>query len=499
MAWRGRASAGEHRAWANSGASSPRLDGDGNNEDLHAGRRRTGKRDRRRAHRGRPRVWLVNAWQDHVDAMNARGLILRDGSDRTVRVRAQTTCDGIGPVDLVVVLVKSYHTEEAVRSAAAAGVVGPLTVVMSMQNGLGHEDVIAGIVGRERTMAGKTYTGGVVLAPGHVIAGTRGKESIVGELDGQMSDRARRIADAFSAAGLATTVSDNIVGAMWDKLFINVATGALAGITRLTYGDLYQVPAIEACALGAVSEAMAVARALRVRIATTKPEEAWVHASAGLPPEFKTSMLQSLEKGLTDRDRLHQRFSRARGRALRRPYAGQPDARRLREGRRSRHAGCRGTSGTGSPSDEDDPQGHHRLRRRHRGQERTGIRQGHELGAGRGHAAGRRARRRLRPAPRCRALARRRRRDPPRGRHRRGLRRDAAGYAPRLRRALRRRRQAGAGGEADGTRSRRVQGDDRCLPRRAYRCGSPTTGARCRASSRCAISSATARSATSGW
>ena len=58
------------------------------------------------------------------------------------------------------------------------------------------------------------------------------------------------------------------------------------------------MPAIEACALAAVSEAMAVARALRVRIATTKPEEAWVHASAGLPPEFKTSMLQSLEKGL---------------------------------------------------------------------------------------------------------------------------------------------------------------------------------------------------------
>lgn len=243
-------------------------------------------------------VWLVDAWQDHVDAMNARGLILRDGTDRTVKVRAQTTCDGIGPVDVVVVLVKSYHTEEAVRSAAASGVVGPSTVVMSMQNGLGHEDVIAGIVGRERTMAGKTYTGGVVLGPGHVIAGTRGKESIIGELDGKPTDRARRIADAFSAAGLATTVSDDIVGAMWDKLFINVATGALAGITRLTYGDLYQVPAIEACALGAVAEAMAVARALRVRIATTKPEEAWVHASAGLPPEFKTSMLQSLEKGL---------------------------------------------------------------------------------------------------------------------------------------------------------------------------------------------------------
>jgi 2-dehydropantoate 2-reductase len=244
-------------------------------------------------------VRLVDTWREHVDAMNAQGLVMRDGGvDRTVRVRAQAGCEGIGPVDLVVVLVKSYHTEEAVRSAVDAGVVGPSTVVMSMQNGLGHEDVIAGIVGRERTMAGKTYTGGVVLAPGHVIAGTRGKETIVGELDGRVTDRARRVADAFCAAGLATTVSDNIVGAMWDKLFVNVGTGALAGITRLAYGELYRVKAIEACALEAIAEAMAVATALGVKLATERPVEAWLHASAGLPPEFKTSMLQSLEQGL---------------------------------------------------------------------------------------------------------------------------------------------------------------------------------------------------------
>lgn len=244
-------------------------------------------------------VRLVDTWREHVDAMNAHGLAMRDGGvDRTVRVRAQTGCEGIGPVDLVVVLVKSYHTEQAVRSAVDAGVVGPSTVVMSMQNGLGHEDVIAAIVGRERTMAGKTYTGGVVLAPGHVIAGTRGKESIVGELDGRVTDRARRVADAFCAAGLATTVSDNIVGAMWDKLFINVGTGALAGITRLAYGELYRVKAIEACALEAIAEAMAVARAMGVKLATERPVDAWLHASAGLPPEFKTSMLQSLEQGL---------------------------------------------------------------------------------------------------------------------------------------------------------------------------------------------------------
>jgi 2-dehydropantoate 2-reductase len=241
-------------------------------------------------------VWLVDAWAGHVDAMNARGLVLRDGGvDRTVRVKARTSADGIGAADLVVVLVKSYHTREAIANAPA--LVGPDTVVMSLQNGLGHEEILADVVGKAHVIAGKTYAGGVLLAPGHVIAGTRGKHTYVGELDGSMSERARRIAETFTGAGLPTEVSANILGTMWDKLLINVATGALAGITRLTYGDLYDVPEVRACALAAVGEGIVVATALGVKLTSDDPEYAWNLASAGLPAEFKTSMLQSLEKG----------------------------------------------------------------------------------------------------------------------------------------------------------------------------------------------------------
>jgi 2-dehydropantoate 2-reductase len=242
-------------------------------------------------------VWLVDAWAGHVDAMNGRGLVLRDGGvDRAVRVNARTSPDGIGPADLVVVLVKSYHTRAAIEQAGA--IIGPETVVMSLQNGLGHEEILAEVVGKERVLAGKTYAGGVLLAPGHVIAGTRGKHTYVGELDGRVTARATRIAETFTRAGLPTEVSANIVDTMWDKLLINVATGALAGITRLPYGGLYAVPEVEQCALAAVAEAIAVARALGVKLASERPEDAWKLAAEGLPAEFKTSMLQSIEKGV---------------------------------------------------------------------------------------------------------------------------------------------------------------------------------------------------------
>ena len=241
-------------------------------------------------------VWLLNRSKAHVDAMNASGLTLvTPAGERRVRVQAATDAAAIGPVDIVIVLVKSFHTRDAIAGAKA--LIGGRTVVLSLQNGLGHEDILAEAVGGNRVLAGKTYVGGVLLAPGRIISGTVGKQTYIGELDGSISARVKAIAAVFNGAGLATVVSDNILGTMWDKLLVNVATGALSGITRLSYGDLYAVPELKSTALAAVAEALAVARAAGVRLSFTEPVQAWDRAAEGLPSNFKASMLQSLEKG----------------------------------------------------------------------------------------------------------------------------------------------------------------------------------------------------------
>jgi 2-dehydropantoate 2-reductase len=241
-------------------------------------------------------TWLIDRSPTHVDAMRTHGLRVDDArGTRQVPVRATTLPGEAGEADVVIVLVKSFHTDAAIRGAMA--LVGPQTVVLSLQNGLGHEDILADAVGRERVLAGKTYVGGVLRGAGHIEAGVTGKHTIIGELDGSVSARVQRIADAFSGAGLATMVSDNIVGTMWDKLLVNVATGALTGITSLTYGQLYDEPLLKATSLAAVSEAIAAAQAAGVTLSMTDPEQAWTLAAEGLPGAFKTSMLQSLEKG----------------------------------------------------------------------------------------------------------------------------------------------------------------------------------------------------------
>jgi len=241
-------------------------------------------------------TWLLNRAGAHLEAIRQHGLtVIEDDIERSVRIHAASRAEEVGPVDLLIVLVKSFVTSEAIAGATA--LLGPQTVVLSLQNGLGHEDLLADVVGRDQVIAGKTYVGGVLLAPGRIRCGVEGKQTFIGELDGQVSARISHIAEVLRGAGLDTRVSENILGTMWDKLLVNVATGALTGITMLTYGQLYSEPLLRETALAAVGEAIAVAQAAGVTLSLTEPEQAWNLASAGLPASFKTSMLQSLEKG----------------------------------------------------------------------------------------------------------------------------------------------------------------------------------------------------------
>ena len=245
---------------------------------------------------GGSEVYFVDQWKEHIDKINENGLKMTDEKeDWYVKVDARTSAEGMGPVDLVIVLVKSFATKEAVSQLKETNVIGENTLVMSLQNGLGNEETIAEVVGEANVISGKTYVGGRLLSPGYVSAGVKGKYTYIGELTGEITDRIQAVCDEFNKAGLLCEVSDNIKGLIWDKLLINVAAGALCGITRLPYGPLYEEEYIKETAVAAIQEGIDVARAAGVKLKSEDPEYPWYAASEGLPETFKTSILQSLE------------------------------------------------------------------------------------------------------------------------------------------------------------------------------------------------------------
>ncbi|MDW3213263.1 MAG: ketopantoate reductase family protein [Ilumatobacteraceae bacterium] len=250
-------------------------------------------------------VTLVTRNDAHVSAIRRRGLLLVDDRERReVAVGAATSVDGLTPPDLLVVLVKSFDTRSAMEEAA--DLVGDDTLVLTLQNGVGCDEIIAEIVGADRVIAGRTFVGGRLTEPGVVEYGVEGRMTVLGELDGRVTDRLRVVADAFEASGMAVEISADIVAMAWEKLFVNVATGAWSALTGLPYGELSVHPEIERMAIATVQEAIDVARALGVGVTTSDPQVPWRRAWEGLPYGFKASMLQSVEKGSqTEVDVMH--------------------------------------------------------------------------------------------------------------------------------------------------------------------------------------------------
>ena len=249
-------------------------------------------------------VTLVTRNDQHIEHIRRDGLRLTGEAELTIEIGAATNSDSIRPPDLLIVLVKSFDTQAAIERAIR--IVADHTTVLTLQNGVGCEEIIGSVVGPERVIAGRTYVGGRMIEPGLVEFGAAGRRTTIGELDGARSTRVLAIAEAFESAGMAVDVSTDIVATMWEKLFVNVATGAWSALTGLAYGELSVHPDVEAGAIATVAEAIAVANALGVDVTTTDPEIPWRRAWEGLPDGFRASMLQSIDKGSrTEVDVMH--------------------------------------------------------------------------------------------------------------------------------------------------------------------------------------------------
>ena len=239
-------------------------------------------------------VTLLDVARPTVDAVRSRGLIIQNkgGEQETLRMSITDDPKEPGVVDLLLVFVKCYHTENAVRNAAP--MIGPNTVVLSLQNGWGNGPRIAGLVGRERVVLGVCYHSATVLAPGHVLHAGQGK-TFMGELDGSDSPRLQQIVQTFNQAGIAVEPSGQVLKEIWSKLALNVATLPTSSSVRVTADRLLDAPEMQELMKALLQEVVAVANGQGIPLAFDERWEAITGLLRKLAPNTKGSMLQDVE------------------------------------------------------------------------------------------------------------------------------------------------------------------------------------------------------------
>jgi 2-dehydropantoate 2-reductase len=209
-------------------------------------------------------VWLVDIRKENVEAMRLNGLTIEEkGKSLSVPVNAVTEVTSIGKADLVIFFVKTYQTERAVSDSLVLQ--KEETIFLTLQNGLGNEEVIYEKIDRNKVMVGVTGQGATLLGPCRIRHAGWGK-TFIGELDHRVTDRAIRVSQMFCRAGIETEVSSNIHDLVWDKLFANVGINSLTALTGLKNGQLLNHPETLRLMEVLVSEAAEVARRKGVRI-----------------------------------------------------------------------------------------------------------------------------------------------------------------------------------------------------------------------------------------
>lgn len=238
-------------------------------------------------------VVLVDVSTDLVRHVTEHGLLVETPEGRrTVTLPATADPAGAGPVDLAVVFVKGHHTRSATDTVA--GLLGPDTVVLSLQNGWGNADVLAEALPAERLVMGVTYHSCTAAGPGHVRHTGRGP-TVVGPYLAQGSTAPAQAAAAFlTAAGWEATATSAVRTEIWKKLVLNAATLPTAALTRLPAGEVGRPGPLRDLVDQLAAEAVAVARAQRLDIDLAERVER-IHAVLEGAGKGKASMLQDVE------------------------------------------------------------------------------------------------------------------------------------------------------------------------------------------------------------
>ncbi len=256
-------------------------------------------------------VYLI-ARGPHLRAMQADGVRVRSPEgDFEAHPTATDDYESIGPVDFLFLTVKAHSLTGIAPNLAP--LLGPDTAVVSAQNGIpwwyfmGHGGpfdgesiesvdpggVIAGAIDQSRIIGCVIYPSTAIVEPG-VIEHIEGNRFSLGELDGSSSDRCKRLAGAFIAAGLRAPIRGHIRHDMWIKLLGNVVFNPMSALTGATLVEMVTHPETSATVRAVMTEADEVAQGLGVRLPFTVEQRMEGARKVGA---HKTSMLQDLEAG----------------------------------------------------------------------------------------------------------------------------------------------------------------------------------------------------------
>jgi 2-dehydropantoate 2-reductase len=241
------------------------------------------------ARAGEAEVWAYDVWKEHIEAIRREGLRLSGAADFSVRLKATTNAGELPRTDYGIVATKAIHTREAISETAH--IFDNASAVVSVQNGVGNEEIIAEHV--RYVIRGTTFPAGHPVGPGHIGYDIKG-DTWIGPFEptGTPMSKVEELAGLMTRAGMNTIALADARGAQWMKLIFNASTNPVGALTLLHHGAAARFGPTGELFEDLIAEGEAVARKLGIKL-HGDPREL-VRKGASAPGKHKASMLQDV-------------------------------------------------------------------------------------------------------------------------------------------------------------------------------------------------------------
>lgn len=238
-------------------------------------------------------VQLLTTNDAHRQAINNQGLTLRDpNGDQIVKVAAILPNELDAPVELVMVMTKTFQTSEAMASIASA--INADTHVLSLQNGLGNAENIAAFVPLERVWVGVSMMPIDKIAPGVVMSKGIGDSYFGNAADNREQSMGNQIESVFQLANIPLHYDANIYSRIWEKVAFNAGMNALSALSHGRPRTIGTSTGAKALAENVAKEVAAVAHAHNIEIDLERVYD-MINLSCSQHGDHIPSMLQDLQ------------------------------------------------------------------------------------------------------------------------------------------------------------------------------------------------------------
>jgi 2-dehydropantoate 2-reductase len=241
--------------------------------------------------------WEVNfiARGRHLQAMRDEGLRIEGPNAMHIaRVNATDDPREVGVVDFVMLCVKLWDTEQALRQIRP--MVGPATTIISFQNGVLKDQDLRAAFDESQIMGGVAYVATTVDRPGVVRQTGPMQRLIFGEFDSSRSARGETLLAACTAVGIDAELSLSILREIWQKYVFLVGLSGTTTTIRKPIGPIREHPQTRAFLLDVMREVVAVGRAHGADLAEDYARVR-LELADGVAYDMTSSMHHDLERG----------------------------------------------------------------------------------------------------------------------------------------------------------------------------------------------------------